>query len=180
MVKWIPALFSVIAFSKGFSQASDSMKCWEPNRKLTWSDFKGKIDKTSSYGAICPSRITVYPVGDSVYHVRVTFFRYEAWAKIKSPYPLAHEQLHFDITELYARKVRKIIKELFKGEYSGEFADAVTDRVEELEARQKIYDKETAHGGLRDVQAKWWKHIYAELETLNEYASTAEDCLLKK
>jgi hypothetical protein len=181
---FITLIFLTLVFVESFPQANDSIKCWSSNDKLTWNDFKGKVDTNSRFAAICPSNIKVYPilVNDSAYQyrVKVIFFRYKAWHRTTTTDALAHEQLHFDITELYARKLRKMIKDSFAGEYNDEFGNSVKKMIAESLKQEGIYDERTMHGADKESQAEWSKKIHVELESLKEYATTAEDCATKK
>ena len=180
MIFFLVLGFLILDQEDVFSQKGDSTKCWDAHNKLSWLDFKGKIDKKSMFAAVCPSEIVVYPVSknDSTreYKVKVIFKRYEAWAKNTTQYTLAHEQLHFDITELYARKVRKVIREKYKGRYNDEFGSIIKGLIAELDQSEEDYDKETIHGAFIEGQQKWAKKIFAELDTLKGYASTLKDC----
>jgi hypothetical protein len=73
---------------------------------------------------------------------------------------LAHEQLHFDLTEVWARKVRaqffKALPEACRvpGGTRG-IEKAIADIERDWEREQKIYDDETDHGA-NAVQQKVW------------------------
>ncbi|MGB2759905.1 MAG: DUF922 domain-containing protein, partial [Maribacter stanieri] len=89
---------------------------WEPNFRFTWNDFKGDVPITSGAAATTASGITyrfsTYYENDELkvdYNVYAYFYPTKSWYKPKlcNEVTLLHEQLHFDITELYARKMRK-------------------------------------------------------------------------
>ncbi len=164
----------------GQKNEADSIKCWDIHNKLNWKDFKGKVEKTSMFKAACPSHVIVYRVrqNDSTYtyKVKVIFYRYRAWTKTTNRYSLTHEQLHFDITELYGRKLRKKIKEEFKGRYEDGFGVIINGLITELLEQQKVYDERTMHGGSEGSQLKWSKKIKDELDQLKEYSSMPQDC----
>ena len=65
---------------------------------------------------------------------------------------LKHEQLHWDISELYARKLRAAYKKYIPQK----------NQKERLQA-QNAYDLETKHGLLKDAQEKWSDKIREEL-----------------
>ncbi|MBW2962857.1 DUF922 domain-containing protein [Mesonia aestuariivivens] len=75
---------------------------------------------------------------------------------------LTHEQLHFDISELYARKMRKILSE-FHPKTLNE-AKLQLKRIHHKVERERIYfqntyDKETQHGTLTKQQQRWQKRV---------------------
>lgn len=184
--KSIALTFLIFLFSEALSQGSDSVKCWNVHNKLIWSDFKDSpplVGDNSSYNAVCTSTVVVYPVmeadGKYKYKVKAIFFRYKSWSRDTTKFVLGHEQLHFDITELYARKLRKKIKE-FKGEYDSAFGSMVTNLITEMATQGEVYDQDTIHGAYKEGQEKWAKKICEELKQLKEFASTPEDCDQKK
>jgi hypothetical protein len=87
---------------------------------------------------------------------------------------LAHEKIHFCISELYARKLRKKLRE--GGQYSRSNYDCLTkimyrNTKVEWRSSQRRYDEETRHGADPEMQKKWEAAILEELEGLKEYAN---------
>ena len=89
---------------------------WEKGKKLSWKDFKGKPPQNSGAAAITGSGITYqfssyYRNGRRQLDFTVSTFFYpnSSWYRpeLCNNLILSHEQLHFDITEIYARKMRK-------------------------------------------------------------------------
>jgi hypothetical protein len=166
------------AFYVGSAQDIDTVKTWSSNNKLKWSDFKGcpsAKEPEPEIRAICPHEIVVSPIrekGILNYQVEVIFLKNQAWTKDTSSYVLAHEQLHFDIAELYARRLRKSISEIVRRSASLNDYQVVIEEllVKESEA-QGEYDRETAHGIYEKRQFEWLEKIMQELESLKEYAS---------
>jgi hypothetical protein len=83
---------------------------------------------------------------------------------------LQHEQRHFDLCEVYARKLRQ---KLAKRSWTGDDADKI-DRIyqhlyKELNERQLKYDEETVHGLDTDKQHEWNEQIAKELNELTDY-----------
>ncbi|MFZ6011322.1 MAG: hypothetical protein ACOYXT_13320 [Bacteroidota bacterium] len=88
---------------------------WNEFYKLSWHDFQGKPGDESVGDAGTFIRIKAKPffVKKKVqYNVLVYFVKDKSWKRDPSPALLAHEQLHFDMAELYARKIRKKIMEM--------------------------------------------------------------------
>src|SRR5436190_4980330 len=87
---------------------------WSINRKLTWNDFHGFASSYSQADAATAIHISARPFYHKkklYYDVNAYFIPNQSWFRTKSAALLRHEQLHFDIAELYARKVRKKISE---------------------------------------------------------------------
>lgn len=91
-------------------------------------------------------------------------------------YVLEHEQIHFAIFELEARRLNARIPEIATrirsvGQTSDEARNTANARLEEerrasnqeVMMRQSQFERETANGKLRDRQKEWWNRIQAEL-----------------
>ncbi len=81
---------------------------------------------------------------------------------------LEHEQLHFDIAELTARKIRKRFDDLKDAcaEPGGTepIQAMVIEMDRELKEEQARYDRETSHGANPRVQDQWLRRIRAQLK----------------
>lgn len=178
--KAILLLFLIFSFHFGRPQCADTVKYWSSSDKLKWCDFKGKvpIEVQPAVRAVCPHDIIVSPFreeGILNYKVEVFFLKHLAWSKDTSSYTLAHEQLHFDIAEVYARKLRKSIKETVARDGSEiDLKIIIEDLLVEEHKVQDDYDRETAHGIYRKHQLEWEKRIVRELELLRGYSSDLE------
>lgn len=171
--------------------------CWREGRKLTWGDFQAKqlpnvsaVD-TSLGCAILANTATEAVVYDRTINgayiktvVRVEFYPDSSWVSPAKNYDraaaLAHEQLHFDITELTGRKIRRVLARC-AAQHVNARVPAVTQKIASLyaeEARvQARYDREA---GLIQAQAQaYWKAlIRKELDALRAYKSTPADCTM--
>ncbi len=145
----------------GFNDSQDyETIAWSPENKLTWGDFKGKAPSNDRAAATTASGIsyrfsTMGTSGKVKLDFKVSTFFYpnKSWNQpsLCDYLILSHEQLHFDISELYARKMRKRLT-------SGTFTQNVKDEVkliykeilEELEEFQDLYDDQTNYS--RDIQ----------------------------
>lgn len=153
---------------------------WSPDRKLTWEDFKGKPDRHLELNVAarssCRFGIRVDTSNASNVTVVVTneFIRHQSSVRPerKTPALLAHEQLHFDLCEVYARMLRK---RLANTQLSADNANKVaTDIFLEVyktyKERQWTYDDETHHGLEPVPQQRWAESIGKELTALSDYA----------
>lgn len=158
--------------------ADDDLLEWSEETALVWDDFNGKPPVGSKFKAMTHSRIGLdakFDEGSFIIDVNTYFIRNKSWSKNKgSEDLLAHEQVHFDIAELIARKIRKAYSEYtatdvqetgdFLQETYNEYYGPVWDSY-------NAYDEETHHGLIEEEQAKWAKKIQNELEELKDYSS---------
>jgi hypothetical protein len=168
-----------------YSQNSDSLKCWSNIDRLRWCDFKCKIPENgeNSYlTAITSYRLIAIPFRNEDllnYDVKLFFKKFESWTRDTTDYLLSHEQLHFDIAELYARKLRKTIQgllEVTQRPTENDFESVIKKIYAENKNFQREYDEATIHGLDQEAQKKWTEKICLELERLKAYTSTLSDC----
>jgi hypothetical protein len=219
------AFFSLIPlFTSGQlkKNISSDVIYWSKDYKLQWKDYRAKnsndynknniaaetvyrIEYGNKYrrnDTLCLDILTVFLKKESFYEPNYinsidTIFSQEA---------LQHERIHFDIAELYARKLRKdIIKRLNKFKYKksdyvmyviGKLYDKETS---ECNVQQALLDKETDigkserealsnHKSLsnedRIKMAKnlttWRKKIDDDLQELEEYSNTTINIKVRK
>lgn len=165
----------------GVNSSEDTMT-WNESRKLTWADFKANPNPSSDAVALTASGITFgYSVKTSGKRivgfstsVEAHFYPNKSWyLKDKGDeYILGHEQLHFDITELYVRKFRQQLERLVVNqnikEQMGQIHVAINDA---LDKTQKNYDAQTNHSINVEAQKYWQNFIKEELAKLDKYKS---------
>lgn len=106
-----------------FSFVKEDFILWQENKKLKIQDFKAenkdtiKVNRQQFLGAISAIRIEYSSFQrnkNSVpdFSIKTYFDPNESWMLLKNDYVLQHEQIHFDLTELYARKMRKSVESL--------------------------------------------------------------------
>ena len=118
-------IFFLIGFISlmSFSFVKDDFILWQENKKLKIQDFKAenkdtvKVNQQQFLGAISAIRIEYSSFQrnkNSVpdFSIKTYFDPNESWMLLKNDYVLQHEQIHFDLTELYARKMRKSVESL--------------------------------------------------------------------
>lgn len=183
--KFILFLFFPILLSISKCEKTENIERieWSDIEKLEWKDFKGKPDKNDSiYKAKTFSQIYFEYKEEELYilfDIKSYFYCHLSWSKSKkqsSQWLLEHEQLHFDIAELMARKIRKEFSDYksynLKNSYT-ELQDIYNKY--DIDERLKIntaYDSETDHGLIRDKQKEWETKIAKELKKLGKYAET--------
>ena len=179
-------IISVILISTiYFSFQSDDKILWKETTKLVWDDFKGKPDASSSYKANTETEITVdvkVKNENATIILQCYFVKNLSWTKDKNNSGLlVHEQMHFNISEIGARKFRKKLKDkTFLGKnFQQELNKMHSEINRESKTMQNEYDKETEHSVNTKAQEKWNKKISEELKSLNSFSSTSVDCLIK-
>ncbi|MFC6997388.1 hypothetical protein [Rufibacter roseus] len=99
-------------------QAQDLL-VYESESKLVWADFKGEPPKFDSAGARISTTIQMKAgkvniwTGSTTYSAWGIMFPRHSWVKkeYKDDYTLNHEQLHFDISELVAKRLKIFINQ---------------------------------------------------------------------
>lgn len=163
-------------FILSFKQLAEDKFPWNSVQKLVWQNFNGKPNPLSKFSATTVSGITMgfYSKKDTLYvMIKAEFFKTESWVKseLRSEELLIHEQLHFDITELYARKLRK---ELSLANIKKSIASEKINLIKsnnniELNKCQELYDLETNHRLNHKKQSDWIVKIHSEMKKLDKY-----------
>lgn len=154
---------------------------WSSQRKLTWDDFKGKNDSIDDLSIaatafkISNERSYYNENGVPVLEVACYFYPELSWTTTNKAWALKHEQLHFDIGELYTRKMRKVFDSLNrKGIKDFEkYETTFHSLYRECEIINDKYDSEVYFNEQR--QREWEEMIQQELEELKEYEYIPED-----
>lgn len=168
---FIPASF---AQSQSSSVEGRNFITWNEFYKLQWHDFEGQPDQNSigDAGAAVQIKAEPYLVKKQVkYDVYALFNKKKSWARDQSEALLAHEQVHFDIAEVYARKIRKKIKELSDRGVDDvkTYNAAIRELLHESNQLDEQYDLETLHGALSKKQEAWAKKVRDDLASLQQY-----------
>lgn len=154
---------------------------WSSDRKLTWDDFKGTPDLENFPNALAvtnsgfgyqSSGIHLFKKGELF--VQAFFYNYGSWVlpEGRTDYVLRHEQIHFDLTEIFSRKLRKELKDANITPLNTVKANTIFERIKkELEKRQKDYDYETKHGLKKETQEEWEAIVELELAKYELYKS---------
>ncbi len=155
--------------------AADHAFPWSARRPLAWSDFQGPPPSEGSEGA--KISYTVY----SGWRCRGTVFEFrviagfrprQSWVKAivlndstQRRTILRHEQTHFDLVEVHARRMRRAFGDLVRPcSLTDRELSALAERLsQEEKAEQRRYDSETNHGLLADKQAGWSAEVTRRL-----------------
>ncbi|MEJ2593992.1 MAG: DUF922 domain-containing protein [bacterium] len=155
---------------------------WTPEIKLRWSDFradkKGNV-AFSVASSSCGFGYNGYVRGEEIrVSVFVRFYCEESWKEpgFSQPDVLQHEQLHFDICELYGRKLYQGIHALRAKKRLNEknLQKLYNSLVKEYDAFQDRYDRETKHSTVGGAQKQWNERIKNDLDRLAAFADYKE------
>ena len=161
-------------------QAQDTRISWSQNRLLTWDDFRGEVGLNMRFNASTNSGIgfTWSYKSDSTgedfqYEVSNFFDPEKSWVKpgSESPHLLKHEQLHFDISELQARRFRKALSQYkISKNIKADLNKLYKKHEKERLHTQQQFDRETRHSMDKEAQIKWETYVQKELKKLADYA----------
>lgn len=156
-------------------QQNNNLIDWNNNRKLTWEDFKGPVDAESKNAALTSSSINIefgYDDAGLEYTIKCSFNKQKSWVRIKNDEVLAHEQGHFDLAELHARKLHKALKAYkFNARTVSTDVNKIYDSLMNAHHEaQSLYDNETDYSRNKPKQDEWQKKIADELKGLQQFA----------
>jgi len=146
---------------------------WQEHTRLSWDDFKGVVNaphEESAAATYCSIGFkTNIPAPGAKPEIQVynAFYINRSWvksdAKIQSI--LDHEQGHFDLCEIYTRKLKSRVANFDLNTPGAKQAlmDIYAQVSNEYETRQQAYEQETTHGTDLDAQKKWQDTIANEL-----------------
>lgn len=152
---------------------SDSIS-WEKENKLKWGDFSGKIDKEIGLKKAVACTAIVLS-GNFIENemptliIKAFFIKSCSWTVTNKYEILQHEQLHFDIAELFSRRIRKKFQELKnENEFDINVYINVYNRfLEEEQLFQTKYDSEVYFN--KEKQKEWILNINELLNELEEF-----------
>ncbi|WP_243641767.1 DUF922 domain-containing protein [Maribacter algicola] len=173
MWRYILVLKILFTFYSSFIWAQEEI-LWSPHGKLEWRDFQGDVPPGSKAAATTASGIsysfsTFFENGEMKVNYKVESFFYptKSWfrPKICNDVTLLHEQLHFDISEVFARKMDSEMSETkFTKNIKQEVRLLYKRILTELDAFQRRYDLETDFSRNIEKQKLWQKQISSMLK----------------
>jgi hypothetical protein len=154
---------------------------WSADRRLTWDDFRGPVQPYTvdniAAATFCAIGFETNTVTQNNPMLKVnvfnTFYTRKSWIREseKNPNILAHEQGHFDLCELYTRKLRErmanvnvdvaSLRTTLKGIYAA--------LQKEYQERQQQYEDDTNHGLIYKEQDRWEAMIAQELAQTDKW-----------
>lgn len=149
---------------------------WLHQRKLTWEDFQCEPVRNTEAVALTSTALGLsYRVsnGQFIYEISCGFAKTRSWGLLKTSYILAHEQAHFDITELFARKLHQELEQyqFNRKSFKKDVNTLYQKVVKEKEMFQELYDKQTDHSRNHTQQQQWLTRIDQLLEETDAFAN---------
>lgn len=175
LLSYLIAFFIALPFYTAGQEKNEELLTWSSSRKLNWTDYKASPDPESNAAASTTTYLSIeYKITTSSfgYKIKSWFSRTKSWGRHKSDYILSHEQGHFDIAEIYARKLHKLMSayKFDRRSYQSELKKIYQDLLDEKEKMQNSYDGETNHSINKEKQAEWLKKIAKMLEEYKDWA----------
>ena len=187
-MKWL-TVFCIVLSSAGLFSQQVPFIDYASVTSFHWGMFKGKVniqhlnemgDNTQAV-TVSSLSYSADAITDRSATLKVVaqFNPNESWTRYpkmeRQEIALDHEKRHFDITEIYARKIRKAIA---TGHFTSKhFTDYLNnlfkDFTSQHRAEQSKYDFETMHSMDAVQQKKWNKWIDEQLEELSDYSETS-------
>lgn len=151
---------------------------WSASRPLVLADFKARPRPGEAHAALTSATMVAKVACRSNQFsgsVQAAFDPTRSWVRdpaALTPKLLRHEQLHFDITEMYARRLRQKLTSVripcaqlgpaFERLSQGIYAD--------WEKAESQYDSDTNHGLRPAQQAQWEAQVQQQLTELAAFA----------
>jgi hypothetical protein len=164
--------------AQSFKKLNNDTVIWQSNYTLTMADFKGKVPANKALGGQVMSGIVFFVrerEGTPYFVIEALIVKSKSFIRDSSLYALNHEQMHFNITEIFARKLRMRLTKLNFAKVSNiqrKLQEQYDKIGAELSAYQDRYDRETEHGQNPTKQKIWNEKIMLERTELNEFEST--------
>ena len=153
---------------------------WSATRPLTMADFVGRPGPSERLAALTSADIKAGAAClDFVFTgtVQATFDPNTSWfrqPKLATPALLRHEQVHFDLTEVYARLLRQKLVAFQAKVDCNKLQPAFNNFTKTVYAawdrEQNRYDQETNHGLNTVRQDAWDKQTQIRLTQLQAFA----------
>lgn len=175
-MKYLFVLF-IISFNFFSAQKIE----WKDDQKLVWENFRSKKNNLGGTDVVaythCGWEYSVITSSDPKVpvkiHIQTIFNEDKSWKDDKriNDYVLVHEQKHFDIAEIHARKLRKEVAARIKNtsDFNKYFKSIYAKISSEYKNYQAAYDRDTSHGMNKEKQSEYNSRIADDLEQLKNY-----------
>ncbi|MEQ9009581.1 MAG: hypothetical protein RLP12_17000 [Ekhidna sp.] len=171
---------------KMLGQKVDSVIFWTDSYDLTWDDFQGNSDSLSfaiesNRLANAASSVGLEFVGvDSMvgcYLLKSVFYRNTSWTTDTTDLLLSHEQVHFHLIELSARRFRKRYLEEYRNCMNEDDLNDLFDlSFKEFTDNSSLYDAQTNYGTVVINQKLWNEKVKTKLDSLKDYTENVVIC----
>jgi hypothetical protein len=147
VVTFILLLFNISSYAQS---KLDTIQ-WRPDYKLKWVDFQGNIKNIRwvANTAYDFDYFRKYYNNNVLYYTKSYFYKNLSWVDtvFADSFTLVHEQGHFDICEVYSRKLMAELKANYSITSNESDFPAIYQNVRiECNQMEEQYDLETLHG----------------------------------
>jgi hypothetical protein len=170
--------FLILNFTTSTSQQKDTLLIWDDSYLLTWDDFMGKeINHKNNPDALSYLELPLLISYDSnkkpIYTVVALFNRCKSFTSKYHYSLLDHEQQHFNILEIFARKIRKSVDALNKVENTTpkDIFNLYYKYQDSISNHQHRYDVQTDYSRNGRKQRIWNLTIKNKLQDLEKYST---------
>ena len=148
---------------------------WSDHRQLSWDDFRGPVSAVTDASAAATNcglgfRTQTDTSGNLSVVVYNKFYASKSWVKPDAHIAsiLVHEQGHFDLCELYTRKLRQqmALVDMGSDDLEKQLIETYNAVNAEHEAAQQRYEAETIHGTNEVSQAHWTNYLTTQLDAM--------------
>ena len=157
------------------SQEKDDLIIWSTKHKLSWNDFTGEPNykrRASAISFLEINNIIAYSNSEIYsYTIIPVFVKSKSSVKNKNQNLLEHEQIHFDIQEIFARKIRKhfqLLKKINACDYT--YSDIYLKYGDSLFVYQNKYDLSTNYSSAQKNQEHWKEIAAKKLKKLDAFS----------
>lgn len=144
--------------------------CWNISKTITWQNYRGKPSSQLSYDAVTTIAISYSILSKDRVSVENCIIESKSWVKRNKQTStlLKHEQYHFNLAEVIARKMRMEISQVKVPTISA-IQIIYNKWMLEFDKLQSKYDEETNHSKNETEQEKWQDRIDQELNSLTSF-----------
>ena len=144
--------------------------CWNEERLLSWKNYKGKPNYRTLLDAVTSISISYSIISKDEVSIDNCIIENKSWVKnnAKTHALLKHEQFHFHLSEVIARKMRRDVS-LVKVPTISTIKTIYDKWMLEFDEIQRQYDEETNHSQNDIEQLKWQERIEIDLKDLDRF-----------
>ena len=159
-----------------FSQNETDFIKWNADRKLVWNDFEAVPMKNTDAAALTATHLgfSYNVINNKTYFtIECKFDKKKSWGLSKTQWILDHEQGHFDIAEIFTRKLFKSVAayQFNKISFQSDLDSLYKKIIREKELFQQLYDADTDHSRNKLKQEEWLKKIATDMNDLKSWAN---------
>lgn len=163
-------LLSLLSCSVTKVTHTDELKIWDKSSPLVWGDFKGRCEWQGGYDAITQWGMLTKKIDSTTWGVYAYFYKQKSCHILGGDELLKHEQYHFNIAEVFVRRLRKEAMDKHIAIGTSAFFVLLNKKMEECREMQVDYDRRTNHSKLKKSQLEWQEYIDKELMALVSFS----------